>query len=210
MLRRTTMLASLGLFTLLLTRGKLQIWMFVILASVFLALVLGRFFCGWLCPINTFIELGTWLKKKLGLKNHTPSFLQNSLWGYALLLLVIGGFLLSRLTGKNIPLLLFMIPLGAIISFTFSPAAWHHWLCPYNVLFKITGGWSLLRMAVGEQCTGCTRCQKVCPAEAITLEQGKAKIDNAHCLICTACQGVCPAQAINYGRFKEFQETQAS
>lgn len=199
MLRKLSMLLSLGIFSILLVLGQLQIWMLVIMVSVLLALVFGRFFCGWICPINTFIELGTWIKTKLGIKRRTSKKMENSTWGYALLLFLIAGFILSRATGRNIPLLLFMIPLGVIISITLSPSSWHHWMCPYNVLFKLTGGKSLLGLSVNSsKCTGCAKCQKVCPAESVQITAGKAVIDKTYCLICTACQTACPTKAITY------------
>lgn len=45
-------------------------------------------------------------------------------------------------------------------------------------------------------CTGCGRCVKNCPAGAISLENGKAKIDYQKCLGCGLCISICPLGAI--------------
>jgi hypothetical protein len=47
-----------------------------------------------------------------------------------------------------------------------------------------------------EICTGCGMCAQNCPAGAITLENGKAKIDYEKCLGCGFCISVCPFGAI--------------
>lgn len=48
-----------------------------------------------------------------------------------------------------------------------------------------------------ELCTGCGACMEICPADAITIENGVAKIVEDKCRGCYACQNVCPAEAIS-------------
>jgi ferredoxin len=47
-----------------------------------------------------------------------------------------------------------------------------------------------------EKCTGAGECVKVCPVEAIKLNDEKAVVDPDKCIECGACLGACPAQAI--------------
>lgn len=47
-----------------------------------------------------------------------------------------------------------------------------------------------------EKCTGCGACIEVCPAEAIVLRDGKARVDPDRCDECGECVGECPAVAI--------------
>lgn len=47
-----------------------------------------------------------------------------------------------------------------------------------------------------ETCLGCGACVATCPVEAISIVDGKAKIDNEKCLGCGACKGSCPVEAI--------------
>ncbi len=52
---------------------------------------------------------------------------------------------------------------------------------------------------VDEKCNQCLICSKVCPAENITLQNGKP-IWNHRCEQCFACLQWCPQEAIQYGK----------
>ncbi|MBT4487614.1 MAG: 4Fe-4S dicluster domain-containing protein [Rhodospirillaceae bacterium] len=45
---------------------------------------------------------------------------------------------------------------------------------------------------------GCTRCQDICPAGAITPDGDKVAIDPQICAGCGGCAGVCPTGAVSY------------
>jgi heterodisulfide reductase subunit A len=47
-------------------------------------------------------------------------------------------------------------------------------------------------------CNGCGECVKMCPVNAIRMEEGKAKIDPFQCTGCGACVPVCPVGAIDF------------
>ena len=46
-----------------------------------------------------------------------------------------------------------------------------------------------------ELCDGCGECVKVCAAEALSIEQGKAVV-GPECFVCLACVVSCPTNAI--------------
>lgn len=46
-------------------------------------------------------------------------------------------------------------------------------------------------------CIGCSKCFKVCPYEAITMDNNLAFIDSDKCKLCRKCVVVCPTDAIH-------------
>ena len=48
-----------------------------------------------------------------------------------------------------------------------------------------------------DTCIGCGACVDVCPVQALSMEDGKAKCDEGTCIDCGACIGTCPVQAIS-------------
>ncbi len=59
---------------------------------------------------------------------------------------------------------------------------------------KDKGG--IAKKACTAACTGCTKCQKVCTYEAITIENNLAYIDWQKCKLCRKCASECPTNAI--------------
>jgi len=48
-----------------------------------------------------------------------------------------------------------------------------------------------------EKCSGCGLCVDICPLEAISLENDKAKVDKGTCTECGQCVDECPNKAIS-------------
>jgi heterodisulfide reductase subunit A len=51
---------------------------------------------------------------------------------------------------------------------------------------------------ITDLCNGCNACVPVCPTNAITMQNGKARIDPFQCTGCGACIPVCPQEAIDF------------
>ena len=51
-------------------------------------------------------------------------------------------------------------------------------------------------LAAPERCTSCGTCADNCPAEAITMKDGRPAFDYGECIRCYCCQELCPPQVI--------------
>ena len=56
---------------------------------------------------------------------------------------------------------------------------------------------AVARKACKAACIGCMKCTKVCPHEAIVVENNVAYIDFAKCKLCRKCVAECPTGAIH-------------
>ncbi len=52
------------------------------------------------------------------------------------------------------------------------------------------------RLFILRFCKGCGTCVKVCPNNALSLENGKAMVDHKFCILCGYCNPICPEFAI--------------
>jgi uncharacterized Fe-S center protein len=59
-----------------------------------------------------------------------------------------------------------------------------------------------------KKCTGCGACIKWCPAQAITLAEGVARIDKPACIGCAECLTVCRFDAIGYNWSATYEQLQ--
>jgi uncharacterized Fe-S center protein len=57
---------------------------------------------------------------------------------------------------------------------------------------------SALKPSVKDNCTRCGECAKHCPADAITLDEVKAHIDQDKCIGCAECVAVCRFNAVKF------------
>ena len=102
---------------------------------------------------------------------------------------VLWFFILGLFTKGGRGYCLFLCPAGTFCSLL-------HFICSY-----LPGTW---RMRVkDDQCVGCGLCVKKCPMRAVSLQDGKARVNLHQCIICQECEHNCPKQAIRYGHKKE-------
>ncbi|MDD4816511.1 MAG: 4Fe-4S binding protein [Victivallaceae bacterium] len=52
---------------------------------------------------------------------------------------------------------------------------------------------------ISDACIGCGACVDACPVSAISMEDGKAKVNADECIECGACVGECSQDAISLG-----------
>jgi len=187
------------------------------LPAVALMVVLGRFFCGWVCPYVPLLAVSNALRAMLA-RARVPT-LDLELprrWSFVVLLV---GLALTAAFGTQVLLLVHppslfgreafrlvafgglglpAATLGAILLFDtlVSRAGFCRSLCPGGALFSALSAVSPLRIRrVAQKCTDCTACDAVC-----NLGQGPMtdRLD-AGCERCGKCVAVCPTDALSLG-----------
>jgi len=67
-----------------------------------------------------------------------------------------------------------------------------------------------LTLSISDDCKRCGECAKHCPADAITLDDIKAHIDQDKCISCAECLAVCRFAAVQYNWGEEDETLQKS
>ena len=185
------------------------------LPVLLLVVVLGRFFCGWLCPYLPLLALSNsvrWALGKLGvplLDLRLPGWIRfavlgtvlagSSALGVQLAALVYPPALLARTAYR----LAFGLGLGGgttvlvavwLFDTTISRAGFCRSLCPGGALFSLLGVASPVRVQrVASSCTDCTACDVVCNLG----QRPMSDLVDAGCDRCGRCVAVCPTQALS-------------
>jgi ferredoxin len=82
------------------------------------------------------------------------------------------------------------IPLS-LLSLPFDPI--------WRLLYRRYGSRIRARLRADERCTGCRRCERLCPVGAVTVS-GRAVAFGDACFLCGRCLHQCPRAAIQIGR----------
>ncbi len=197
--QRFIQIATLALFVILFIKGNIQMWMIIFVGSTLLALIFSRFYCGWLCPINTLFIPINWVKKKLKIKRQKmPSWITSDVFRIIFLVLFLGAMVFVFVSGKKLPVLPALLVIGVILTIFFDEALWHRHLCPYGTILSLPARFSKKSVTINpELCNNCTLCARVCPTNTIIKDE-KHMIVKKECLVCLECQRVCPKGAITY------------
>ncbi len=195
----------LALFIFLLANGKMMLWLALFGVSLIVALIFGRVYCGYVCPMNTLMLPAEWLSTKLKLQtNKTPGWLKNGYFTWITLIVSILIMLLSkRLLHIDLPILPFWLVVSVLVTFRYKPEVFHNFICPFSALQRTFGRFARhSEKADKDACIGCKICEKNCPSNAIVVSSKvkKAVINTTLCHQCTNCRQVCPTSAIHYGK----------
>ncbi len=201
--RLITEIPALLAVIILTSQQKLQMWLGVFLLGVIISLRFGRFFCGWICPMNTLFRPIDWIYRKLHIRRlKTPAFLSKTWVRYAFLALFVIAMVSMRIFQIKINVLLYVIILSVIVTLFFEESFWHRHVCPFGTILSISSRSAKTVVDIDKEgCISCGICQKECPSDAIiTAEDGKREIIHHECLMCYECIECCPKDACSVQR----------
>lgn len=176
-------------------------------------LLLGRVFCGWLCPARLPVELASWLRRRLKRRATLRApWLRWVKYG-----VLAAGLGLAALTGWSLVALIYPPAIlvreaqllllhgaagwGAVVvggafalDLFVDGGAWCRGLCPGGALYSLLATPAPLRMRFDEErCTRCDRCGKVCPMGLDPTSELGGECDR-----CGLCQRECRDDALHY------------
>ncbi|WP_394131584.1 quinol dehydrogenase ferredoxin subunit NapH [Shewanella maritima] len=180
----------------------------IIIASY--ALLGGRVFCSWVCPVNIITDLASWCRRKLALPrtSEMPRNLRYYLLALVLVLPILTGFTVWEWLNP-VPIVYRAVLFGAgsglwILAMIFLldtfvvERAWCSHLCPTGALFSLIGKVSPLKINAvhAEKCNNCMDCFTVCPERQVlkpVLKKNSTQtmVLDSDCTLCGRCIDVC-------------------
>lgn len=181
-----------------------------VLGLVLLTLLLGRLFCGWVCPVGTVLDLTRPMPRgragRLFVQRWSAArfTLLMGMVGAAVLGLNLAGWVdpLAIITralhaGRSMPaldwpaLVAVALLVGVIGLTRVAPRFWCRVLCPLGALFSWLARAARYRRGVSRKCASCGACSTVCP-----MEVSGASGPSGECLLCGRCAALCPHDAV--------------
>ncbi len=186
-----------------------------IIVLIFYALIAGRSFCSWVCPVNMVTDLSTWMRKKWKITQKEYFISLNRKTRYWVLGL---GILLSPIVGIaafEVINPITMLHRGIIFGFGAGWAiiialflfdllvveyGWCGHLCPLGAFYSVTSRFSLIKVKHDvEKCTMCMKCFDVChEKQVLNLIGEKSGYIVGECSNCGRCIEVCNDSALKY------------
>ena len=186
-----------------------------IIVLVFYALIAGRSFCSWVCPVNIITDLATWMRKKWQFTKEESFFTFSRKTRYWVLGL---GILLSPIVGvaafeviNPITMLHRGIIFGFGMGWTVVVAlflfdllvveyGWCGHLCPLGAFYSAASRFSLIKVKHDvDLCTMCMKCFDVCHEKQVLHIVGEESgFIKDECSNCGRCIEVCDENALGY------------
>ncbi|MBS1159436.1 MAG: quinol dehydrogenase rane protein [Proteobacteria bacterium] len=185
---------------------------------VFYAIVGGRLYCAWVCPVNAVTDAAAWLRRRLGLKSGRAPDPGTRYW-------VLGGALLAAALTSSLvweavnPVTILqrslIFGLGGGLSIVLAIFAydllvagrgWCGHLCPMGAFYGLLGQHALLRVSAVRRsaCDDCLDCFTVCPEPQVIRPalkkagQDSPLILDRDCTNCGRCIDVCGRNVFHF------------
>lgn len=190
-----------------------------LLVLAFYALVGGRVYCSWVCPVNLVTDAAAVLRRRLDLRGGADLSRQTRFWMLGLILALAAGTgtlvweLVNPVTLLPRGLLFGMgagwLSIAAIFLFDLFVAdrGWCGHLCPVGAFYALLGRRSKLAVTAARRdaCNDCLDCFAVCPEQQVIklplkgARKGAAPlIANSACTNCGRCVDVCSKDVFRF------------
>lgn len=184
----------------------------------FYAMVGGRVFCAWVCPVNPATDLAAWLRLKFKLRSGRAPRADLRYWliGAVLLVCAVTGQAVWEFVNP-VSMTQRAIIFGGglawaallavfLFDLLLAPRGWCGHVCPVGATYALIGRKSLLRVAAthSARCNDCADCYAVCPEPQVIVVPLKGKhgaspvITDSQCTNCGRCIDVCGPDVLRF------------
>lgn len=188
------------------------------LIVAFYALLGGRVYCAWVCPVNVLTDAAAWLRRQLKLKSGRVPDAATRYWvlGGSLLGAALSGSLLwEAVNPVSIVQRSLIFGLSGSLAVVFAvflydllvaSRGWCGHLCPMGALYGLIGQVGLWRVSASARgrCDDCMDCFTVCPEPQVIRPalkkagQESPLILARDCTNCGRCIDVCDKSVFNF------------
>ncbi|QNO14400.1 4Fe-4S binding protein [Alkalicella caledoniensis] len=193
------------IFKLVLLVAGIWYFNFLLVASgLILSIFMGRYFCGWFCPMGSFAER---VLVKIS-KNRPPHKIFSSKWfQYAFVLFFFVAIFIGRRNFESLYVVLGMMfsvaTMATLLALFYQPRTWCGHLCPWGTLMTTVSFKRRFKLEIADKCKDCRLCTTVCnvPTQLNkTLDERREKEGQVfigdRCINCMACVEKCPTKQI--------------
>lgn len=189
-----------------------------LLVLLFYAVVGGRAYCAWVCPVNLVTDSAAALRRRLGLAVGRAPKPQLRYWLLAAVLLACawtGQVVWEAVNPVSLTQRALIFGGGLawcaalavwVYDLLITPRGWCGGLCPMGATYALIGRASLLRVSARNRgrCNDCGDCFAVCPEPQVITMPLKGKRGTPHvirdgaCTNCGRCIDVCSADVFAF------------
>jgi len=202
-----------GLESLLLTGGLFVPLLVGLLPSVLIALLFGRVFCSWACPVNFLQEMTDRALRRPRNRRDVVTLPKRTIWivlGAELAIVLAAGVPFFAiwsppgLVGREIMMAVSfgtlavegVIVLAILLLNFFTARFFCRYLCPLGGLLALLGGRRRLRVAFdAARCPACGQCDPVCP---MGIRPSVGESEAIYCWNCGECVDVCGDASLGF------------
>lgn len=183
---------------------------------IFYALLGGRIFCSFVCPVNIITDIANWLRRYLHmdtLKKHYNISRVVRYWmiGISLVLSFILGVsafefvspisIVSRSVIFGLGFGWMVVLMLLIFDLFILKNGWCGHLCPLGAFYSIVGRHGVLSVKYEhDKCTKCMDCKVICPENQVLHMVGRQDgiVSSGECINCGRCIEVCDDDALHF------------
>ncbi|MEW6674689.1 MAG: 4Fe-4S binding protein [Nitrospirota bacterium] len=175
------------LVTLLSNHSIIKNLFLLSMITVALTFVLGRVFCGWVCPLGTINSMVGFRTERRWRDWHGVKY-------YILTFILVSSIFTLQIAGILDPISLIFI--GILTLNLLERRFWCNNLCPLGAFLGIISRSALLKRFVSVDCTECGYCDRTCHGRAAPYRKGLWR--QLECVYCFNCERVCPDDAVSF------------